>query len=72
MERSKRVKWYDRTSLALLGVGLAGLVVCGWCALHDQFLVCAVSGLAGTAAVRVAYGFARLALAAEGRRSRKS
>lgn len=71
MEASKRVKWYDRTSLVLLAVGLAGLVVCGWCALHDQFKVCIVSGVAGAVAVRVAYRFARLALAAEGRRTKR-
>ena len=68
----KRAKRYDMISLVLLVAGLGGLVISGWCALHEQFRYCCISGLAGVITVRLAYQFARLALAAEGRRSRKS
>lgn len=63
----KRSVVYDMISLVLLIVGIAGLFICGWYALQEQWKLACVSGVAGVLTVRLSHYFVRTAIAVSDR-----
>ncbi len=64
-----RAQQYDFLSLIFVIVGILGLIVCAFCAINQNYKMACLIGVAGLLSARIGYRFARLALAAEGRKA---
>jgi len=64
-----RAQQYDIMSFIFVALGILGLLACCCFALYQHYKMACVTGISGLLSARLSYKFARLALAAEGRKS---